>query len=260
MSFDAPLLLTPVGIAAAALVARHRAIRFGLEVRNLHSLIRWLLIGLLVGGHLVDALSCHLERANEPVHWQTFGQRPAELLQVGHGWRSVGGLFGGLSAALLWRRYRFESTVMFRWPGWFDIEGYWFVKRVERVRLLALADVVLSVFPLAWALHRVGTVLAPDRTDISLLDLSITMALLAVVVVLWKGRFQAGFYVCLAGLTYAPARVAIGFLNQSARRIPATVGGLTITQYGFALATLLSLGLLIRLHRTSMLSSRSGVP
>jgi prolipoprotein diacylglyceryltransferase len=260
MSFDPPILLTPVGIVAAALVARRRAIRFGLEVRNLHSLIRWLLIGLLVGGHLVDALSDRFERVTDQVYWHSVGNQPADLLRIGPGWSSVGGLFGGLAAALLWRRYRFESTVMIHWPGWFDVEGYWFVKRSEPVRILALADVVLSVFPLAWALHRVGTVLARDRTDIGLFDLSITLALLAVVVVLWKGRFQAGFYVCLAGLTYAPARVAIGFLNQSARRIPATVGGLTVTQYGFAFATLLSLGLLIRLHRTSALSSRPGVP
>jgi prolipoprotein diacylglyceryltransferase len=132
------------------------------------------------------------------------------------------------------------------------------VKRVEQVPLLALADVVLSVFPLAWVLHRVGSVLVHDRSDIAVFDLIVTTLLLVLVLALWRGRFRAGFYVCLAGLTYAPARVAIGFLGQDARLAPDVVAGLTLTQWGFAIAALMSLGLLVRLHWTS-LSSRLGV-
>lgn len=105
MSLDAPFLLTALGLVAAALLARQRAVRFGLELRNLHTLMR----RLVLGG-------------------------------------------------------------------------------------LALADAVLSVFPLAWALHRVGS------------DL---------------------------------------------------VGSLTLTQWGFAFATLLSLGLLIWLRWT--MNARPGV-
>ena len=258
MSLDTPLLLTAVGLVAAAVVARRRAIRFGLEVRDLYSLTRWLLVGLLVGGHLIDALYYRFDQVAELVQWHVVWRQPLELLRVWHGWRSVGGLFGGLAAALVWRHYRFESTVMMRCPGWFAIEGYWFVKRVEQVPLLALADVVLSVFPLAWALHRVGSVLVHDRRGVGVFDLLITTVLLVFVIALWRGRFRAGFYVCLTGLTYAPARVAIGFLGQGARRAPDAVGGLSLTQWGFAIAALMSLGLLIRLHWTS-LSSRIGV-
>jgi prolipoprotein diacylglyceryltransferase len=258
MSLDPAFLLTALGLLAAALVARHRAARFGLEVRNLHSLMRWLLVGVLAGGHLIDALYYRFDQVVEVVHWEVIWREPLELLRLWHGWRSVGGLFGGVAAALLWKRYRFESTVVIRWRGWFEVEGYWFVRRTERVPLLALADVVLSVFPLAWALHRVGSALAHDGPDIGLLDLLITTVLLAVVVALWKGRFRAGFYVCLAGLTYAPARVALDFLSASAQRAPDSVGPLTLTQWGFALATLLSLGLLIHL-RWSSLTPRPGV-
>jgi hypothetical protein len=68
--------------------------------------------------------------------------------------------------------------------------------------------------------------------------------------VLWKGRFQAGTYICLAGLTYAPARVGLDFLNESARSAPNVLGPLTLTQCGFAFATLLSVGLLIWLRTT----------
>lgn len=260
MLLDPPLFLTAVGVAAATLIARRRAIRFGLEIRDLHSLIKWLLIGLFLGGHLVDSLVCRFGGGTAPVHWHAAGHHTVQMLRAGHGWRSVGGLFGGIAAALLWTRYRFRSRVLLRWSGWFDVEGYWFVKRVERVAILALADVVLSVFPLAWALHRVGSVLAREPPAIGHLDLIVTAALLAVVVVLWRGRFRAGFYVCLAGLTYAPARVAIGFLGQGARRAQERVGGLTITQYGFALATLLSLGLFIHLGRNSAWSSEPGAP
>jgi hypothetical protein len=82
--------------------------------------------------------------------------------------------------------------------------------------------------------------------------------LLAVVVVLWKSRFREGFYVCLAGLTYAPARVALDFLSDSARHAPDSLVAFTVTQWGFSLATLLSLGLLIHL-RWSSLRPRTGV-
>jgi hypothetical protein len=257
MSLDASFLLTALGLVAAALVARHRALRFGLELRNLNSLMRWILIGGLVGGHLIDALYCRLDQVADVDQWHVVWRQPVELLRIWHGWRSVGGLFGGLGAALLWKRYRFESTVVARLTGVFEIEGYWFVRRKERVPLLALADVVLSVFPLAWALHRVGSALALDRSEVGLLDLLITTVLLAVVAVLWKGRFRAGTYVCLAGLTYAPARVALDFLSASARSTPDLVGSLTMTQCGFAFATLLSVGLLIWLRWT--MSPRAGV-
>jgi prolipoprotein diacylglyceryltransferase len=212
--------------------------------------MRWIVLGALVGGHLVDALYYRFDQVAELVQWHVVWRQPLELLRLWHGWRSVGGLFGALAAALLWKRYRFESTVVARLTGVFELEGYWFVRRKERVPLLALADVVLSVFPLAWALHRVGSALALDRSEISLLDLLITTALLAVVIVLWKGRFRAGTYICLAGLTYAPARVAIEFLGDRARTAPDLVGALTLTQWGFAGATVLSLGLLLRLRRT----------
>ena len=58
-----------------------------------------------------------------------------------------------------------------RLTGVFELEGYWLVRRRERVPLLALADIVLAVFPLAWARHRVGSVPALERSEIGLLDL-----------------------------------------------------------------------------------------
>jgi prolipoprotein diacylglyceryltransferase len=221
--------------------------------------MRWLLVGALVGGHLIDALYYRFDQVARVVQWHVLWCEPTELARVWHGWRSVGGLFGGLAAALLWKHYRFESTVVVRLHGWFELEGYWFVRRKERLPLLALADVVLSVFPLAWLLHRVGSILATDRPEVGLIDLLLTAVLLAVVVALWKGRFRTGFYVCLAGLTYAPARVMLDFMRQNAPRAPEPKGALPLTQWGFGLATLLSLGLLIHLQRSSM-RPRSSVP
>jgi|GEM_PF-3746954 len=250
MSLDAPFLLTALGLLAAALVARQRAARFGLELRNLHSLMKWIVFGGLVGGHLVDALYYRFDQVVEVVQWRVLWRQPIELFRIWHGWHSVGGLFGAFATVLLWKHYRFESTVFARLSGVFELEGYWFVRRKERVPLLALTDVVLSVFPLAWALHRVGSVLAVDHTELGFFDLLITTALLVGVVALWKGRFRTGTYICLAGLTYAPARVGLDFLSARAKNEPAVMGALTLTQWGFALATLLSLGLLIWLRGT----------
>jgi prolipoprotein diacylglyceryltransferase len=259
MSLEPSFLFTAIGLVAATVVARHRASRFGLELRSLHSLMVWLLIGALAGGHLIYALYYRFDKAAEVVRWHVIWREPTELARVWHGWRSVGGLFGGLAAALLWKRYCFESTTVLRLRGWFELEGYWFVRRKEAVPLLALADVVFSVFPLAWVVHRMGSMLATERPDVGLADLLISAVLLAVVLALWKGRFITGFYVCLAGLTYAPARVVLDFASQRARRAPESMGSLTLTQWGFGLATLLSLGLLIHLQRSS-LRRRPGGP
>jgi len=258
MLFDAPFLLTALGLMAAALVARRRAARFGLELGNLHSLLRWIVLGGLMGGHLVDALYYRFDQVADAIHRHVLAQQLIRLLQVWHGWRSVGGLFGAVSAALLWQHYRFEQTVVARLPGVFELEGYWFVRRTKRVPLLALADVVLSVFPLAWALHRVGPALALDRTEVRMLDLAVTTALLILVAVLWKGRYRAGTYICLAGLTYAPARVALDFLGARAANAPYFASAFTLTQYGFGVATLLSLVLLVWMRWTT--SPRPGVP
>lgn len=245
MSFDAPFFLTALGLVAATLVARHRATRFGLELRDLHSLMKWIVFGGLVGGHLVHALCYRFDQPAAVVQWHVIWQQPVELLRIWHGWRSVGGLFGALASALVWGRYRFEPTVVARLPGIFELEGYWFVRRAERMPLLALGDVVLSVFPLAWALHRAGSALALDPSEVGMLDLQVTIALLVLVTVLWNGRFRAGMYICLAGLTYAPARVALGFLGRSPTRAAHMTTALTLTQEGFAVATLLSLALLV---------------
>lgn len=144
----------------------------------------------LFGGHLIDVLCYRFGRVPEMDQSHALWRQAIGLLRFWDGWRSVGGLFGALAATLLWKRYRFESTVIARLAGVFELEGYWFVRRRERLPLLALADVVLSVFPLAWALHRVGSALAFDRSELRLLDLLITTTLLAAVAMLWKGRFR----------------------------------------------------------------------
>jgi prolipoprotein diacylglyceryltransferase len=253
MLLDAPFLLTTSGLVAAALVARRRAIRLGLDLGNLDSLMTSMLIGGLVSGHLIDALYHRFRDVAVLDQWCVIWRQPFELLRVWHGWRLVGGMFGALAAAVLWKHYRLESTVIVRLRGVFELESYWFVKRAERVPLLALVDVVLSVFPLAWVLHRVGSAVTRERTQLGLLDLLLTTVLLLVVVLLWRGRHRAGTYVCLAGLTYAPARVVLGFFVAREANAPDFMGPLTLNQWGFTFVSLLSLGLLIWLRRTTNL-------
>lgn len=256
MSLAVPFLLTVSGLVAAVLVARRRAARFGLDLDSLDSLMKWIVIGALVCGHLVDALYFRFGEVATLVQGHLVWRQPFELLRVWHGWRLVGGMFGALAAAMLWKRYRLESTVILRLRGVFELESYWFVRRATQVPLLALADVVLSVFPLAWAFHRVGSVVGFERSELGALDLLLTTILLFVVVALWRGRFRPGTYVCLAGLTYAPARVVLGFLvSKEVTATAISMGPLTLTQWGFALAALLSFGLLIWLRRTTNLRS-----
>lgn len=86
MSLDAPFLLTALGLVAAALAARHRAMRFGLELRNLHSLMRWIVLGGFVSGHLIDALYYRFDQVAEVVQWHVIWRQPIELLRIWMRW------------------------------------------------------------------------------------------------------------------------------------------------------------------------------
>jgi len=282
VSVDAEFLLTVAGLMLSTLIARRRARCSDVDPMMFDSFLAWLLFGAFAGGRLVY-LFCERNGANADTGWP--GSWPAVLtvFRVWDGWRSVGGFFGALLCALLWRSRRLQVTDWLRFSRAIKIEGYWLVKRDRAQPILTLADVALSVFPLAWLFNRVGSALIHDhpgrrasvgalfavayptatdlvtaggqvirgggpRYDLGLLEGVVTLVLAVAVIVMWARPLRAGSYVCICGLTYPPARFALDFLRPTAGSVgESNYAHLTSTQWGFAVLSTLSLALLLRI-------------
>jgi len=279
---DAVGVLTAVGLLIAAMIAHRRARLLGMDARRLDSFSLWVLAGAFVGGHLSDALCYNFGQLAEFSDGRLSWKDPWELFRVWHGWRSIGGFFGAILAARLWSTHSFGATVWFRFGDMLEVGGYGFVRRQHRRAILALADVVLSVFPIGWAFNRAGTALVHDRPgtraspeallavafpdpasavsgpfgvihgdvpryDLGLLELFLTLLLVTAVQLTMKRNVRTGTYVCLAGLLYAPARFALDFLCRRTGSTPDPhYGTLTPAQWGFAGLFLLSALMLLR--------------
>ena len=276
ISVDAESILTATGLVVAILVAHRRARRFGIDGKRLNSFIAWLLVGALIGGHVADLLCYRLDEIADFSQGGVSWRKPWELLFVWDGWCSVGGFLGAFLGALIWRTHLLQVTDWLRLSRDTKIEGYWFVRRERAEPILLVADVALSVFPIAWMFNRAGSALIHDhpgrraaarslfavafpdsaatvstgfsvvqgsvpRYDLGLLELGVTLALVAAVVPLWARPLRTGTYVCLAGLTYPPARFALDFLRRrTGPALDPIYGSLTPTQWGFALLAALS--------------------
>lgn len=118
---------------------------------------------------------------------------------------------------------------------------------VAYAALLAWADVVASVLPIAWSMRLAGAAVASGlRREVC--NLFITLGTLAVVTYFRRTRaHKIGTYVCLVGLTYGPARVLLEFVRSERVRTP-SLWGLSLSQWGFSFATLLAVVLLVRLR------------
>jgi prolipoprotein diacylglyceryltransferase len=166
-----------------------------------------------------------------------------------------------------------------------DIETYWFVRREQQQPVLALADVVLSIFPIAWAFNRAAAALAHDhpgmrapaaslfavaypdsgeavsigfgffhgsvpRYDLSLIDFAATLVIVCLVLLTWQAKVRIGTYVCLVGVTYASTRFVLDFLRPGTGYTPdPELAMLTPSQWGFAVLCVSSTILWLRTWR-----------
>jgi phosphatidylglycerol---prolipoprotein diacylglyceryl transferase len=223
-------VLVVIAIAVGVYLARWRARRLGLDAARLDSLLNWMLPCGFVGMHVFELI---FYRPGELI------ARPWSLFFLWEGLSSFGGFLGAVLGVLLWRRLRGRGEP-----------------------LLPLADVILSVFPVAWIFGRAGCAVAHDhpglpapasswlavafpggpRYDLGLLEMLFAVALSGVLLLLWRRRLPVGSYVALVSLAYAPVRFGLDFL-----RLPegdARYAGLTPAQwaclalFGFGLAML----------------------
>ncbi|MEO6575989.1 MAG: prolipoprotein diacylglyceryl transferase family protein, partial [Polyangiaceae bacterium] len=176
---------------------------------------------------------------------------------------------------LLWKYYVISPVKKIG-----PIEIPWFVRREKAQPILPFADLLLSVFPVAWIFGRSGcasvhdhpgaraaadsmfAVAYPDRTpnftglvqlihgnypryDLGLLELMFTVVLAGCIALTWHRRLPMGTYVVVACLSYAPVRFAMDYLRiTDGEAADPRYGGLTPAQWCCFALFLYGLGVL----------------
>jgi phosphatidylglycerol:prolipoprotein diacylglycerol transferase len=191
-------------------------------------------------------------------HWDEVVRRPYSILLIWEGLSSFGGFVGAFIGIVLWKYFVIEKNL----PR----------PRGKPYPILPFADLVLSVFPLAWIFGRAGCASVHDhigarapagtwvavtkplngqdvamtkfgfielfhghdlRFDLGFLEMLFSILLAACFAITWRRKVPVGTYVIASALAYSPVRFAMDFL-----RIPENEGGdtryagLTPAQYG----------------------------
>lgn len=220
-------------LAAALLVGleifRRRLAHLGLDSDVGSRLTGWILVGGLLGAHLVDRL------------FYNFGETvadPLSLLILWEGISSYGGLIGGAVGAWLFLRRHPQGENSWRY-----------------------LDAVAYALPFAFILGRLGCFLAFDhvgapttfflgqeyldgvvRHNMGLEEALYWVAISAVMVVLGRTARRPGFFVGWLAVLYAPGRFLLDFLRVSDERH----AGLIVSQYASILVFAIGLWVLWR--------------
>jgi len=144
-------LLVATGVILGASLATRRARARGLDLDKLNSFITWMLIAGFLGGHMLDQLF---------YHWPEFVKRPYSIFLLYEGLSSFGGFVGALIGIVLWKY--FEAVTIARIP-FFGFSIPKFRKRDVSMPILPFADLILSVFPVAWVFGRSGCSVVHDH-------------------------------------------------------------------------------------------------
>lgn len=138
-------LLVVTAIAIGTWLARWRARCCGFDLQKLESFIGWMLVVGFVFAHVLDEILYHPHQVL---------QRPWSLLFFWEGIGSFSGFIGALIGIVLWRHF-----ALVPWRGPFSK----LVKRERPLPILPFADLILSVFPIAWIFGRAGCSVAHDH-------------------------------------------------------------------------------------------------
>lgn len=212
-------VLSALGILLATLLTSRAARELGKDPQvPVDFAVAGVLAGV-VGGHLVHLLAYHPEELHDP--WR--------VVMLWEGLSSMGGLAGGVIAAVVWfrvKRIRFadyaDAFALGVAPGW----------GVARIGCFTVHDHpgVLTSFPLA--------VRFPDgpRHDLGLYEAIVLLSLGALLWILHRRGALRGRLLPLLAVVYGVARFFLDFLR--ARDVPyadARHFGLTFAQYAAVL-------------------------
>lgn len=144
-------LLVATGVILGTWLATKRAKQRGLDLDKLNSFITWMLVAGFLGGHMLDQIFYH------PAE---LVKRPWSLFLLYEGLSSFGGFTGALIGIVLWKYY--EAIPIGRIPFLgFSIPK--FRRREVVMPILPFADLILSVFPVAWIFGRSGCSVVHDH-------------------------------------------------------------------------------------------------
>jgi phosphatidylglycerol:prolipoprotein diacylglycerol transferase len=144
-------LLVATGVILGTYLATRRARQRGLDLDKLNSFITWMLVAGFLGGHMLDQIFYH------PAE---LVKRPWSLFLLYEGLSSFGGFIGAFIGIVLWKY--FEAV------PWKQIPGVGFTlpkfrRRDAVMPILPFADLILSVFPVAWVFGRSGCSVVHDH-------------------------------------------------------------------------------------------------
>ena len=143
-------LLVASGVVLGTFLATRRARQRGVDLDLLNSFITWMLVGGFTGAHMFDEIFYH---PHEII------KRPWSLLLLWEGLSSFGGFLGAILGVLAWKY--FEAEPLIRLGPIATIPK--FKRRPRPMPILALADLIASVFPVAWILGRSGCTVVHDH-------------------------------------------------------------------------------------------------
>lgn len=241
--------LVCIGFVVGLEVARWRAIRLGLDVRDLVDGAVFTVLSGFLFAHIVTVLFYFPERLRE--------EGVLSILKVWEGFSSTGGFLGAVIGA------------------WFF---YTFVRKRPALRH---ADVICYGFPFGWLFGRLGCGVVHDhvgrittfplamdfdhgfgpwldgsswidgiRHELGLYEAFLTIPICALF--LWWGKVDRapGFFLAWFGALYAPMRFVLdGLRNTDLDHQDARYLGLTPAQYGMIALFLVSVAFLARLAR-----------
>ncbi len=146
-------VLVATGVILGTMLAMRRGARRNFDLDKLNSFITWMLAVGFIGGHVLDSIFYH---PDEVV------QRPWSLLMLWEGLSSFGGFVGGLAGVLIWKYLEWDPV--FTLPA-LRVAGVDIIastsvylprRRATPLPVLPFCDLILSVFPVAWAFGRSG--------------------------------------------------------------------------------------------------------
>jgi phosphatidylglycerol:prolipoprotein diacylglycerol transferase len=142
-------MLVALAVMVGTALARYRARQSGLDLRELESFIGWMLGVGFFSAHALDAILYHPHEVLA---------RPWSVLFFWEGIGSFSGFIGALVGIVMWRRFEWRT---YRRLGPVTIPQL--VRREKPLPMLPFADLILSVFPIAWIFGRTGCSVAHDH-------------------------------------------------------------------------------------------------
>src|SRR5215470_4871305 len=217
-------ILVATGVILGVHITRKRATKLGYDADKLESFIWWMLATAFITSRVFDVVTYYPEKILTA---------PWELLFIWQSLSSFGGFIGAIIGIFLWKKFKGHGQPM-----------------------IAFADLIVSVFPLAWVFGRMGCTVVHDHPGIAatgpfaflafdypagnihgipagphwnlgFLEMLYTIVISLVLIFMWRKPRPVGTYIGVVCTMYAPARFLLDFL----RTADATYIGLTPAQW-----------------------------